>query len=277
MFAVPSVHTSSDDVGPQLLQWLADWGAEVDGRVVSRRCTHGGRGLFASELVSNGSTLMRLPPELCLRAPTEEDLSDLDFSNLRRDEVVEVRMTVAVLQAIRDRSWAEYVGVWPSQEVMEGCLPVFWDEARLCQAAHNFPSIPAQVSDRQTLLGKVALLLSLPLDEITYAHAVVTTRAVGSDRGWCALLPGVDMANHDPVPSARIVVAGQPGEREGRATRTEIGEVWEYGSAGLVACRDIALGEEIRICYGPLSNERLLYDYGFTLGPENLHGELGWN
>mmetsp|Transcript_88075 Transcript_88075/g.282645 ORF Transcript_88075/g.282645 Transcript_88075/m.282645 type:complete len:120 (+) Transcript_88075:126-485(+) len=89
----------------------------------------------------------------------------------------------------------------------------------------------------------------------------------------CALLPGIDMANHDLRPNAELVVAGEPGVVTGRATLTTRGDIWEHGSAGLLALRDIRAGEAVRISYGGYPNQRLLLDYGFDLGDVNPKGD----
>mmetsp|Transcript_85693 Transcript_85693/g.239487 ORF Transcript_85693/g.239487 Transcript_85693/m.239487 type:complete len:332 (+) Transcript_85693:91-1086(+) len=267
---------SIDVVGARLLGWLRDWGADVDERLVPWHDTTKGRGLFAAESIEANCTLVRLPPELCLRAHSREDIPFM-AAHFGQDVIDEVLMVAAVLGARDDAGWQEYVSSWPIPATFEAALPMFWDAARLRQASIDFPGLDVQASERQALVSKIASYLHVPEDAAAHAHAVVSTRAVGSDSGWCVLLPGVDIANHNPEHNARIMVAGQPGVREGRAKVTEFGEVWEYGSAGLVTCRAIALGEEVHITYGPLPNQRLLLDYGFTLGTKNPHGDLEAN
>mmetsp|Transcript_2789 Transcript_2789/g.9028 ORF Transcript_2789/g.9028 Transcript_2789/m.9028 type:complete len:107 (+) Transcript_2789:191-511(+) len=88
------------------------------------------------------------------------------------------------------------------------------------------------------------------------------------------MIPGVDVANHSPEPNAELMVAGSPGVPTGRATLTESGNIWEHGTAGLQARRDLVAGEAVRISYGGYPNQRLVLDYGFSLGAMNPHGEL---
>lgn len=81
-----------------------------------------------------------------------------------------------------------------------------------------------------------------------------------------------DLANHSPEPSAELSVAGTPGLRTGRAT--VVGrKVWEHGSAGLVAAKDLSADAAVRISYGKYPNQRFLLDYGFTLDQNPLGDE----
>ncbi|CAL1173717.1 unnamed protein product, partial [Cladocopium goreaui] len=126
---------------------------------------------------------------------------------------------------------------------------------------------------RRQLLSEVAKRKSLDLERLTFAFDLVSTRAVGASIDACALIPGVDLANHGPKANTDLSVAGTPGLRSGRATVLGHGKIWEHGSAGLVAARDLAAGEAVRISYGKYPNQRFLLDYGFTLGGENPLGD----
>ncbi|CAE8618635.1 unnamed protein product, partial [Polarella glacialis] len=142
---------------------------------------------------------------------------------------------------------------------------VFWSPSRLSSG-------PFQA--RRRSLRSAAERLGIDPERLTWAHALVSTRAVGASINACALIPGVDLANHSSTPNADLVVAGEPGIRTGRATVTTYRKVWEHGSAGLVAKRDLVAGEAVRISYGSYPNQRLLLDYGFSLGSANPAGDL---
>ena len=104
-----------------------------------------------------------------------------------------------------------------------------------------------------------------------WAQSVIMSRGFkipkGSDR--LVLIPIVDIANHAAT------------HKDANAdVRNNLD-----GSISMVACRDIAPGEEIRICYGEYTNEQLLFCYGFVI-PENpcqglpastLEVLLGWD
>lgn len=87
-----------------------------------------------------------------------------------------------------------------------------------------------------------------------WAQSVIMSRAFkipkGSDR--LVLIPIVDIANH--AATHRLANADVRNNAD--------------GSVSMVAVRDIAKGEEVRICYGEYTNEQLLFCYGFVI-PDN--------
>merc|ERR1711862_1019017 len=94
------------------------------------------------------------------------------------------------------------------------------EDSRLQELAPRFPGLSMQVASRRKLLGDAAKRLGLfgkveedsaAVRQLRRAHALVSTRAVGAGINACAMLPGVDMANHDADPNAELVVAGEPG------------------------------------------------------------------
>ncbi|CAK0841217.1 unnamed protein product [Prorocentrum cordatum] len=204
-----------------------------------------GRELVASAAVDAGEVLIRLPPELCIPAPGGEGAAE---------EVPEdVRLAASLLEVAESDYWSAYRAIWPTREDLEERMPVFWGQARFEGLRPRLPGLEAQVRSRRKLLREAASLLGAPLDRLTWAHALVSARAVGADA--CAMIPGVDMANHDVAPNAELVVAGLPGVATGRATVTKLGEVWPQGTASIVAMGDIAVDEPIRISYGRYPNQ----------------------
>eukprot|EP00439_Symbiodinium_sp_Y106_P024854 s2350_g3.t1 len=87
-----------------------------------------------------------------------------------------------------------------------------------------------------------------------WAQSVIMSRAFkipkGSDR--LVLIPIVDIANH--AATHKVANADVRNNAD--------------GSISMVAVRDIAQGEEVRICYGEYTNEQLLFCYGFVI-PDN--------
>lgn len=61
------------------------------------------------------------------------------------------------------------------------------------------------------------------------------------------MVPGVDLADHNPFPSCAVI------------------EDTEKDSFLLVAAKKIQKGDALTINYGPLSSDELLSDYGFTV------------
>jgi len=255
-----------DPAGQQLLDWLDSEGALVSTAIRISVVPPLGRELLAVENIDAGSELIRLPAELCLAVPSENGPSHLPE---------DVRLAAEILRDVgnEDGMWPAYRNVLPSRSNLGERLPIFWHEGQLGPFADRMPGLAGQVESRRQLLSRAAAALQVPLAELTWAHALVSTRAVGAGIGACAMLPGIDVANHGLKPNAELVVAGEPGIRTGRATVTRRGDVWEHGTAGLLALHDISAGEPVRISYGSYANQRLLLDYGFDLGSDNPKGD----
>eukprot|EP00434_Breviolum_minutum_P024597 symbB.v1.2.021723.t1/scaffold1894.1/size98026/2 len=253
----------SDPAGRELLQWLAEEGAEVSYALDVKSDPVLGRELVVLEDVEEGEELIKVPPELCI--PADEDEEMLEFGE-------DIQLAMAILKVWHSEFWEAYRAVWPKECILKEILPVHWQVSRF----QDFPKMPRlqdQVHSRRQLLEKVAKKKDLDLDRLTLAFDLVSTRAVGASINACALIPGVDLANHSPKANADLSVAGNPGVRSGRATVLGHGKIWEHGSAGLVAARDLSAGEVVRISYGNYPNQRFLLDYGFTLGEENPLGD----
>ena len=141
----------------------------------------------------------------------------------------------------------------------------------------EYPSVAARASSMRaglrTLHARHAPA-GLLLHEFCWAASIASSRAfkvrasVGTDEqaarlGWKAtdttrLLPLIDLANH------------AAGEGANAALGDTSSQPWKY-SVRLVATRAISVGEEITLDYGggggePISNERLLLDFGFLSG-----------
>eukprot|EP00929_Paragymnodinium_shiwhaense_P000589 TRINITY_DN100838_c0_g1_i1.p1 TRINITY_DN100838_c0_g1~~TRINITY_DN100838_c0_g1_i1.p1 ORF type:complete len:341 (+),score=22.96 TRINITY_DN100838_c0_g1_i1:82-1104(+) len=264
-------HGQVDEAGMKLLRWLSRWHASVHDCIETRLVPSKGRCLFASRPIPNGTILIKVPPGLMVPALDDHEISLKLSSHFADDLALEARSCLAILRVRRDPEWSPYVCVWP--EVSElSSLPFFWDDERLQEAAKTMPQLQSRVQERRLFVAKAARLLDVDEREFAYAHAVSCTRAIGGANSCCTCVPGVDFANHDPLANnTRIMRVGTIGIRDGWSMVSESGDVWEYGSAALVATRNITAGEEICITYGPLSDEELLFEFGFTLGEDNPH------
>ena len=145
-------------------------------------------------------------------------------------------------------------------------VPIFWSKAEL--DALEYPPVSSQVVKRcrwlvefsgmedvqrlgRELFGAEAANILSP-NTLGWALSAVTSRAFrpGGEGGAAALLPLIDMCNHDFGPNA--AVSGTSGTS---------------GSSLLIlkAVRDIAPGEDVTLSYGDLPNDFLLLDYGFVV------------
>uniref|UniRef100_A0A8R1I267 SET domain-containing protein n=1 Tax=Caenorhabditis japonica TaxID=281687 RepID=A0A8R1I267_CAEJA len=111
------------------------------------------------------------------------------------------------------------------------------------------------------------LFPELQYDKILWAWHVTNTRCIfveneehdnvdNSDGDTIAVIPFVDMLNHDPI------------KFQGVALHEKLN-----GRYVVQAKRQIMGGEQVFVCYGPHDNTRLLVEYGFTL-PENLNTKV---
>ena len=102
----------------------------------------------------------------------------------------------------------------------------------------------------------------LPPPEPSAAAADADAAADASRRRLCAFVPFVDMANHADDPNCEV---------QGRGVGADGG----YEVVGLVATRDLAVGEEATISYGAgMTNAVLLAAYGFVPPQANRHDRL---
>ena len=136
-------------------------------------------------------------------------------------------------------------------------VPLFFSPAAV-EELRKYPTMGAKVIKRARFVNDFASQ-RLAASE---SAAAFSSRAVGADAfGWAiaacssrafsiggvrTLCPLVDVGNHASKEDANCEVRGTAG-----------------GGLEVVARRPIALGEEIRYCYGELSNDDFLQDYGF--------------
>lgn len=129
-------------------------------------------------------------------------------------------------------------------------------------------------------------LVPSPLE---WAFGVVRSRCFQVSEDWFAIVPIIDMCNHDFNPNAFVAI---PNRKKDKLTSQEGGESGgaeeernSQQSIALEALRPIAAGEEITISYGDdYTNQRLYAQYGFvdslnprdcvTLPPLQLSPEL---
>lgn len=252
-----------DTAGSELLEWLQGEGAEVSELLEVRQDPVLGRELVVREAVDEEEELVKVTPELCIPVEEEGDTSMTE----------DVRLALILLQEVAEAGqWEAYRSTWPSEDFLREVMPVFWQSSRFADYP-TMPRLQAQVHARREMLSQVSEKEKVDLERLLWAHALVSTRAIGASIDACALIPGVDLANHSPEPNADLTVAGLPGLRSGRATVVGHGKIWEHGSAGLVTRRPLAAGEAVRISYGKYPNQRFLLDYGFSLGEANPRGD----
>ena len=288
------------DRGAALLAWLEGEGCSHALRF-GETPDAGGVGVFAARDVKRGETLMVMPAACAMRAsdtrasPDDDDatagfkaaLDDLRGADgTPIDDSVRVQLLLLRERAaawsdeFHDGRWAHYVRALPGDELTRA-LPLSWSDENLRRRLAGTAMHADVLEDRahlehlsRALADANARVPSDPTasqsppfpedvfgpDRLRWAHAVFWSRAIalplpswsrgagagaGSDG---ALTPLLDSCNHDA--SARFTLRA-------RGARVE-----------LVAERDVAKGEEVRIHYGAKGNAELLRRHGFVV-PEN--------
>lgn len=174
--------------------------------------------------------------------------------------------------------FAPYLDLLP--ETLSCCLaPGYTAEAS--EALRAWPPTAARVTAMRAALraqhatlrraAAVASVEAPTLDELGWASAIAGSRAyrVRGSRGQAGdsacLLPIIDLANYAPSVQANAELRNAP-------TGEALGASADPLAVSLYASRDLQAGTEVLIDYGsgtPLTNERLLLEYGFVLPPDH--------
>ena len=217
----------------ELTAWLQARGAHVHPALTVSRDAHGLRGLFAAQRAAADTLLLRIPLSCCL---TDEP-SPLAPASAPWP----ARMAAAVLRARDHAAWAPVAGALPREAVGVGALAP-WSVLRELQ----LPSALAAAAD-------VAWLTEHPArggasaDAWAWALSVAlsrTCRPLGAPARLLA--PLFDMANHSDEADAALRWA------------------WDAGALTLTTARDVAAGDELRICYGQHCSATFYLHYGFV-------------
>jgi Fe-S cluster biogenesis protein NfuA len=173
--------------------------------------------------------------------------------------------------------WGAYLYTLPSALKS---LPIFFTGAQLREYETEFPKMQGEVGGRVQLLKSVASALpkeggfaKVSLRALAWAYGIVTSRAVrlqgSSEPG--VLLPLLDLANHDFMPSAEIKRLGDQKDKASVQLPPAVAKL-SPESACLVALRALKAGDDVTLCYGDLSNAELILEYGFRVDG-NKRGE----
>lgn len=269
------------------------------------RCTvatrpDGVRGLFTTRAVDPGDMLVQVPARLALATEALAMASPLGPWLTAEEAPEHHRLAcalllrkaqgriptpfMAALPTLADLRTTGPTWLWEPEELRALCAPALEDASLQRKAA----ALQFAASLRQAWLEK----LGGPApgdDEVQWALAVVTTRSVevvaegdGGQR-LGALVPVVDMMNHDARRAAAVIIslertaAGGEGvvSRGGQDAMSGGGEGTTRSDAVVALRSAVALraGEEVCFSYGDgLNDGFLLWQYGFLEGTSNPHG-----
>jgi len=252
------------------LQDLVVAGGRVHESVAVTTSSHG-MTLRALGPIAKGALIVGLPGQLQLsQDPASDPESLTQLIQLVPKELWGGKLALKLLYERyrgEDSPFAPYIGSLP---VGFPGIPIFWSKAEL--DALEYPPVSSQVVKRCRWLvefsgmeavrrlgghvfGKEAASVLSP-NTLGWALSAVTSRAFrpGGEGGAAALLPLIDMCNHDQAPNARVSAS-------------------DSRALNLQALRDIAPGEDVTLSYGELPNDFLLLDYGFVV-EDNAHDSV---
>ena len=251
---------SEDD---PLLSWLAKQGGHA--RVASGTDQNGLRGLVATEPVEVGAVLLEVP-----LTATLVDRGDGTAAESLPGEPPEwsaslpwnVQLALAVLAQRADGTspWAPFLSSWPSEPPP---LPKNMEPAQLAEAQDM--RFEADVdgdyfwaAEQYAAVVEAAEAAGLPTPcsdaELRWALELVWSRVLrlscGATHGVRRLLvPVLDLANHEPQPSALFTYSAAAGGG---------------GAVRLHAVRALEAGDAVTITYGEESGTHFCQYYGFV-------------
>jgi hypothetical protein len=276
-----------------LIGWAVGRGARVSDAIIVRDATPASpRGLFAVRAVEEGDELIMLPERLQCGVNGLAAGADMRLQQMVGELNIgfqTVRCAVALCAEVRLGSasfFHAYIEGLPTPSNLWAPDPTGsgwgYDSSATSDETPELRAYPSVAASATSMRAGLRTLHArhappeLSLHELCWAASIASSRAfkvrapVGTDEqaarlGWRAtdttrLLPLIDLANH------------AAGEGANAALGDTSRQPWKY-SVRLVATRAIAVGEEVTLDYGgggkPISNERLLLEYGF------LGGEAG--
>ncbi|KAH6804530.1 SET domain-containing protein [Perilla frutescens var. frutescens] len=236
------------------LPWLENKAGVEISSLLSIGKSANGRALYAAEDIQTGDCLLKVPYSVQL-AP---DNLPPGITCLLGDEVGDVaKVALLILHEKRlghKSEWAPYISCLPVLEDMHGS--VFWSDEELEMIQHSALYEETLKQKKQIEIDFLAVKLvfdqfpdrfqNVTVEDFTYAYGLVTSRAWGSSRG-VSMIPFADFFNHDGTSESYVL------SDEGKQ------------HSEVIADREFAPGDEVRIRYGRFSNATLILDFGFSV------------
>mmetsp|Transcript_36277 Transcript_36277/g.79207 ORF Transcript_36277/g.79207 Transcript_36277/m.79207 type:complete len:408 (-) Transcript_36277:44-1267(-) len=224
--------------------------------------TDGRRGLYASREFRVGEVVAHVPEHLHLWEPTIPAAIRQNAADCPPGAYANAVLAAGVLEARRDPD-ARFRGFITALVQITAPsinnLPVFSADHRTMVNVTRPDLIGSQQQTVECVRNISAQVPRLKdqapaLGEILWSLAIVNSRAMRSTVGRWALVPVLDLVNHDFEPNVEVRTADSG-----------------HGAMYLQATRQIQGGEELLRSYGDLSNTELLALYGFSV-PSNPRG-----
>lgn len=278
---VQAAQDSPNGVLQEMKEWFTEHGGslhQVDVAIIDEA---EGCGLVAQEPVKAGQLVLRVPISLCVHVEAVH-LSVLRdvvaaepqlLAEEAQDELLAL-VLMAERRAGRDSFW------WPYLKVMPGeyDTPLYWGEEERRYLAGTNVGLLTVIMERRIaqdwkenhagLVQKYPDVLGgLTLQDYIWALSTIWSRAVGVERGvghryLRCLAPALDMCNHHPSAAMGLE------------------DLLKYEAETDSLCfrpaTPVTQGQQCHLLYGPYSNAKLLYSYGFVAAQNPHRGVDYW-
>lgn len=254
------------------------------------------RGLFVTEAVRAGQPVLVVPFELCLVCKAESQSEALtspwDAPHRHAKDTLLAKQLLAALHEDEGslvteeqrNFWRDWKAMLPAPGTMahlltleEPKLSELQDEG-LVHAAHLQRSrVDAVLADAPTgpqasgfdARWAVAMCSSRPFT----MHLPRSGDESSSNHGLAAFVPFVDMANHADEPNCEVQGVSESAESTSSTESLDLAST--FSVVGLVATRDLEVGDEIFINYFDAApNAHVFSRFGFVLPSSNRHDRL---
>ncbi|CAB3408009.1 unnamed protein product [Caenorhabditis bovis] len=253
----------------EFVKWCEGRGYSFDGLEITSPPGNCGNGIYTTRSFRAEDVLIAIPEYDMITAGLVVDLPfyrKLLTPFEEKLKPMEILTTFFCFEDEESSAWSPYLKVLPKSFDTPAFKGIDFD-------VHQLPlSIRQYWVDQKKEIKEISEKLMRLFPELTYnkilwAWHVVNTRCIfveneehdnvdNSDGDTIAVIPYVDMLNHDPT------------EFQGVALHEKVN-----GRYVVRAKKSIPAGHQVFVCYGPHDNSRLLVEYGFTL-PENPNGKV---
>ena len=257
-----STATSQVAAFSALAAWLKEGGGRIHRAVEFVEDDRGaGRGLRVADSIAEGELLVSVPRTKCLSCEAEPHGADRTLLELTAPNIRGMQLGLMVLQGklgngSQASSFGPYFEMLPSSY---DSLPVYFaQDIPELQFSHVEQQAVARVKEIlrvtqicQSCTGSDHPVDGIDIEQVLWAHATASSRALRLEGMHEALVPMIDLINHSFDANCRL---GDEGAR----------------GVGVRAVRNLNAGESLRLNYGDLPNDDLVLDYGFVV-EENPH------
>ncbi|CAJ0954881.1 unnamed protein product, partial [Mesorhabditis belari] len=246
------------------LRWADEKGVKAEGIEIKEAEPGAGFGVFSHRVHPPESLLIRLPHSLLITAGSVADIGKYKTiieMNSEKPKPFELLTLFFCLENPDDSPYGPYLRILPKSFDTPIAQGISFDVNEIPLITRGFYEL--QLQELETVWEKVQNLcknsgFEVEHEKFLWAWHVVNTRCIylenpthplidSSDGDTIAVIPYVDMLNHDPGAQGFAFYDKVRKEYCVRATKT------------------VADEEQVFVCYGPHDNVRLWIEYGFTL------------